>query len=49
LRLLWPTGVILQEAPSIAGPWTDVPTSATEWQVPLPAADARPMRLFRLR
>lgn len=49
LRLLWPTGVILQEAPSIAGPWTDVPTSATEWQVPLPADDARPMRLFRLR
>jgi alpha-tubulin suppressor-like RCC1 family protein len=49
LRLLWPTGGILQEASSMAGPWTDVPTSATEWQVPLPSEDARPMRLFRLR
>jgi hypothetical protein len=49
LRLLWAAGGILQEASSIAGPWTDVTTTGTEWQLPVPGEGTQPMRLFRLR
>lgn len=49
LRLHWTAGGVLQEATSIEGPWTDVPTSASEWQMPMPLEESGPMRLFRLR
>ena len=44
LTLLWPCG-ILQEAPAITGPWTDVPNATPPYSL-LPDQN---MRFFRLR